>query len=164
MQSKQNLRGNVFNMCVRKVLLHGSKTWPFVTEDVKQLVTADSGMIRWICGVSLKDCIPMTNLSLCFGLNSINGMLRWNPLRFQRHLIHTDDAWPKKATMHYTDGRQPRGRPRKRLCDVIHADMTSLHLSNEDANSRAVWRRVIRQKSQYNMQAFYPHMWILNVK
>ena len=41
--------GNLLNMCVRKVLSYGSETWPVVTEDVQQLVTADSGMIRWIC-------------------------------------------------------------------------------------------------------------------
>ena len=34
-------RGKFFNMCVRKVILFGSKTWPVVTEDVQQLVTAD---------------------------------------------------------------------------------------------------------------------------
>ena len=55
-------RGNVF-MCV-KVLLYGSEVWPVVNKDVQQLVTADGGMIRWICGVSLKDPIPTTIISL----------------------------------------------------------------------------------------------------
>ena len=55
-------------------------------------------------------------------------------------------AWPKKATMHYEDGREPRGRPRKRLCDAIYADTKSLNLSNVDPNNRAVWRRAIKPK------------------
>ena len=75
-QSEQNLRGNVFNMCVRKMLLYSSNTWPVVTEDVQRLVTAESGMIRWFCGVSLKDHIPTTSLLLRLGLNAINDMLR----------------------------------------------------------------------------------------
>ena len=54
-----------------------------------------------------------------------------------------EDAWPKMAAMDYIDGRQPRGQPHKRLCDVICADMKLLNLSNEDANSRAVWRKAI---------------------
>ena len=95
----------------------------------------------------LKDRIPTTDLLLRLGLNSINDMLRWNRLRFHGHLIRMDDdIWPKKATMHYIDGKQPRGRPRKRFCDVIRADMKSLNLSNEDANNRAVWRRAIKPK------------------
>ena len=105
-------------------------------------------MIRWICGVSLTDLITTTNLLLHLGLNSINDMLHWNRLRFHGHLIGTDDdTWPKKATMHYVGGRQPRGRPHKRLFDVIRADMKSLNLSNEDTNNRAVWRRAIKPKT-----------------
>ena len=42
---RTKLRGNVDNMCVRKMLLYGSKTWPVLTEDVQHLVTVDSGMI-----------------------------------------------------------------------------------------------------------------------
>ena len=44
-------------MCVRKVLLYGIETWLVLTDDVQLLVTADSVMIIWICGVSLKDYI-----------------------------------------------------------------------------------------------------------
>ena len=64
-------QGNVY-MCVWKVLLYGSKFWPVVTGDVPRLVTADNGMIKWICDVSLKDRIPTTDLSLCLGISSIN--------------------------------------------------------------------------------------------
>ena len=68
-------------------------------------------------------------------------------MSFHGHLIPMDDdAWPKKATMHYIDGRQPRGRPCKRLCDVIRADMKSLNLNNEGANNRAIWRKTIKPK------------------
>ena len=80
------LRGNVYNMCVRKVLLYSNKTWQVLTEDGQWLVIADSGMIRWICGVSLKGRIPTTDLLLHLGLSSINEMLRWNQLRFHGHL------------------------------------------------------------------------------
>ena len=46
-----------------------------MTKGVKQLVIADGGMIRWICGVPLKDRIPTTDLLLCLGLSSISDML-----------------------------------------------------------------------------------------
>ena len=56
------------------------------------------------------------------------------------------DAWPKKAAMHYFDGRQPKAQPHKKLCDVIHVDIKSINVSNEDANNRAVWSRAIKLK------------------
>ena len=73
-------------MRVRKVHFYGSENWPVLNGDVQKLVTADGGMIRWISGVSSKDCIPTTDLLLCLsGLSSINEMLHWNQLRFHGH-------------------------------------------------------------------------------
>ena len=130
-------------MWATNVLLCGSQTWPVVIEDV----TADNGMIRWICSVPLKDYIPTTDLLLHLGLSSINGMPCWNQLRSHGHLLcMDDDAWHKKATMYYVDGRQPRGQPHKRVYDVILVDMKLLNLSNEDTYSRAVWSRAIKPK------------------
>ena len=63
-QSEQNFYGNVFNMCVRKMFLYGSETWPVVTEGVQELVAPDSGVIRWIYGVSLKDHTPTADAAL----------------------------------------------------------------------------------------------------
>ena len=51
-----------------------------MTEDIQQSVTTDTDVIRWICGVSLKDRIPITNLLLHYGLYSFNDTLRWNRL------------------------------------------------------------------------------------
>ena len=79
---RTTLWGNFFNMCVRKVLLYGSKTWQVLNEYVQQLVTADSDTIRWMCGVFLKDCIWMTDLLWHLGLSSIKDMLCWDWLRF----------------------------------------------------------------------------------
>ena len=67
-----------------------------------------------------------------------------------------DDAWPKKATMHYADSRQPRDRPRKRNCDVIRADMKSLNLNNEDANNGAVWRKATKPKKSIQHTGVLP--------
>ena len=87
-------------MCVRKVFLYGSETWPVMAENIQRLVTADNGMMKWSCGLPLKDCIPTTDLLLHLGLSSIKHMLRWNRLMFHRHLIRiVDDAWTKKTTI-----------------------------------------------------------------
>ena len=99
-------------------------------------VTVDSGMMKWICGVSLKDLIQAKDLLLCLGLISINDILRWN------RRVSMDTCYVALLF----DCRQPRGRPRKSLCDVICVDMKLLNLSNEDTNHRAVWSRAIKLK------------------
>ena len=50
----------------------------------------------------------------------------------------------KRATLHEINVKQPRGRPSKRLSDVIAADMKELKLSEQDADNRADWRRFIK--------------------
>ena len=151
------LRGNVFNSCVRKVLLYGSEIWPLLNEDIQRLITADNGMIRWICGVSLKDHIPTTDLLIRLGISSIKDVMRYNRLSYYGHLVRMDDdAWPKMVKFHNVDGRQPRGRPRKRLYDVINEDMKILKLSNEDANNRAEWRRAIKPNKKIQHDGVLP--------
>ena len=57
--------------------------------------------------------------------------------------------------MHYVDGREPRSRPRKRLYDVIHVNIKSLNLSNEDVNNEVVWNRTIKLKQWHDMHTSY---------
>ena len=55
-----------------------------------------------------------------------------------------DDVWPKRPTSHEINGKQPRGRPSKKLSDVIAADMKKLKQSEKDAHNRADWSRAIK--------------------
>ena len=63
--------------------------------------------------------------------------------------------------MHYVDGRQPSGRPRKKLCDTIRADRKSLNLSKKRLTKEQYGEELSSPKSRDNMQASYP---ILDVK
>ena len=50
--------------------------------------------------------------------------------------------------MHHNDDRQPRGRPCKRLSDLVAVHMKTVNLCNEDAHERAAWRRVLKPAVQ----------------
>jgi len=43
---------------VRTSVLHGSETWPVRKENVVALQRAEMRMVRWMCGVKLKDRLP----------------------------------------------------------------------------------------------------------
>jgi len=45
----------VYSSCVRSSMLHGSETWPVRKENEMALQWAEMGMVRWICGVKLKE-------------------------------------------------------------------------------------------------------------
>jgi len=39
-------------------MLHGSETWPIRKENEVALQQAEMRMVRWLCGVKLKDRFP----------------------------------------------------------------------------------------------------------
>ena len=49
------MRGRSYSSCVRSSMLHGSETWPVRKENVVALQRAEMRMVRWMCGVKLKD-------------------------------------------------------------------------------------------------------------
>ena len=56
------MRGRLYSSCVRSSMLHGSETWPVRKENVVALQRADMRMVRWMCGVKLKDRLPSKEL------------------------------------------------------------------------------------------------------
>jgi len=43
-------------------MLHGSETWPVRKENVVGLQLAETKMVRWMCGIKLKDRLPSKEL------------------------------------------------------------------------------------------------------
>jgi len=43
-------------------MLHGSETWPVRKENVVALHRAEMRMVRWMCGINLKDRFPSKEL------------------------------------------------------------------------------------------------------
>ena len=56
------MRGRLYSSCVRSSMLHGSETWPVRKENVVALQRAEMRMVRWMCGVKLKDRLPSKEL------------------------------------------------------------------------------------------------------
>ena len=49
------MKGKIFRACVQSVLIYGTETWAMKAEDLRSLERTESMMVRWMCGVSLKD-------------------------------------------------------------------------------------------------------------
>ena len=43
-------------------MLHGSETWPVRKENVVALQRAEMRLVRWVCGIKLKDRFPSSEL------------------------------------------------------------------------------------------------------
>ena len=56
------MTGRLYSSCVRSSMLHGSETWPVRKENVGALQRAEMRMVKWMCGVKLKDRLPSKEL------------------------------------------------------------------------------------------------------
>ena len=56
------MRGRLYSSCVRSSMLHESKTWTLRKENVMALQRTEMRMVRWMCGIKLKDRFPSMKL------------------------------------------------------------------------------------------------------
>jgi len=56
-------------------MLHGSETWPVRKENVVALPRAKMRMVRWMCGVKLKDRFPSKEMRERLGIDDITLVL-----------------------------------------------------------------------------------------
>ena len=67
-------------------MTYGSETWPMKMEDVHRLERAERAIIRWMCGVTLKNRTRSDELLERLGVESITDMIRRGRLRWFGHL------------------------------------------------------------------------------
>ena len=90
----QRRKGDFYGACVRSVLLYGCETWAVKEEDTVRLERTDHAMIRWICGVSLKDKQYTSVLLDRLGLMSVREVMRRKRLRWFGHVERRgEDNW-----------------------------------------------------------------------
>ena len=110
-------------------------------------------MIRWMCGISLKDMCRRTTEELrsLVGVEPITTFIRSGRLIWYGHVMRKgDEAWVKKCMEYRAEGRRAIGRPRKTWLESVEADMAELEIDKEDVHDRRKWRRnvnVMKRKS-----------------
>jgi len=102
------MRGWLYSSCVRSSMLHGSETWPVRKENVVALQRAEMKMVRWMCGIKLKDRLPSKELRERLGIDDIALVSQQNRLRWYGHLLQKDDDdWVKKCMEYEVEGPRP---------------------------------------------------------
>jgi len=103
------MRGRLYSSCVRSSVLHGSETWPVSKENVVALQRAEMIMVRWMCGIKLKDRFPSKELRERLVIDDIALVLQQNRLRWYGHVLQKEDNdWVKKCIEYEVEGPRPR--------------------------------------------------------
>jgi hypothetical protein len=102
-----SLKGKFYNACVQKALLYGTETWPMKLEDVQRLERAEKAMVRWMCGVSLKDRCKSEVLLKRLGIESVTDVMRRGRLRWYGHVERkNDEDWTSKCPYIEVEGKR----------------------------------------------------------
>ena len=101
-------------------------------------------MIRWMCGISLKDRRKNEELRRLVVVEPITTFIRSGRLRWYGHVMSEgDEDWVKKCMEHRVEGRRPVGRPRKTWFESVEVDMAELEIDKEDVHDKRKCRRIV---------------------
>jgi len=91
-------------------------------------------MVRWLCGIKLKDRVPSKELRERLGLDDIILVLQENRLRWYGHMLRKEDNdWVRKCMEYEVEGARPRGRPKKTWTVIVKKDCQAHKLNRQDA-------------------------------
>ena len=122
-------------------MTYGAETWAMKVEVFPKLQATERRMLRMICGVTLKDMVESTVISLRVGVDDLEEHLRQKRLRWFGHIVRRDEDVEIKKVFELKIGRRKRGRPVKRWIDVVEEDMKKKGVVQQDAGNREGWRR-----------------------
>ena len=97
-------------------------------------------MVRWMCGIKLKDRFPSKELRERLGIDGTAMVLQQKRLRWYGHVLRKDDDCVKKCMEYEVQGPRPK-RTRR---EVVEKDCQELKLNKEDAMDHSKWRKLIK--------------------
>jgi len=127
------LKGRVYRIVVRPVLLYGAECWPIKRSHIQRIRVAEIRMIRWICGYMRLDKTRNEVIRIKVGVASIEDKLREDRLCWFDHIrrINTDVPVRRCERVDRLDYKRSRGRPKKSWIKVIRHDLRTLGLVDD---------------------------------
>ncbi|EYC36881.1 hypothetical protein Y032_0847g2669 [Ancylostoma ceylanicum] len=97
-------------------------------------------------GVTRADRIRNEKIRERFGIAPIADKLRETRLRWYGHVLRANkDTICKVGLDLEVPGKRPKGRPKQRWLDTMHADLKHVGVHPDQAHDRVKWRQKIRK-------------------
>ena len=129
-------KARVCRSCVQSVMVLGTKGRGG-TEDGRN----ENVLLRWMCGVTLRDKVPTVELSRRLGIEGVMEVMRRGRLRWFGHVERKEaDDWVSACRDLEVAGSRGRGRPKMTWIARLDGDMKVMRLRPEMAMYREKWR------------------------
>ena len=141
------VKGKVYRVGVQRVLVYGSETWPLKVEDMQRLERTERMMVRWMCGVSLKNRISSEELNRRLCIESVAVIVKRGRLGWFGHLERKDTSdWVSACRNFEVTGEKIKGRGRKTWGECVRHDLRSGGLKEAWAQDKTKWKSLIGRK------------------
>ena len=87
-------RGNVYDACVRSVLLYGAESWAMTERVLGILTSCDRRMLRYMAGVALQDRVNSAEVASRCGVEALEHVVRRRRLRWYGHVQRREESDP----------------------------------------------------------------------
>ena len=149
------VKGKVYRTCVQRVMVYGSETWPMKDEDMQRLERTERMMVRWMCGVRLKNRISSEELNGRLGIVRITEIVRRGRLGWFGHLERkANDDWVSACRNYEVQGQRSRGRGRKTWDECVRNDLHKGGLNSQCAQDKTLWKSLIVGKTVRPVRAW----------
>ena len=131
------IKGKIYKACVQSALTYGAMK----KASLHSLERTERMMVRWMCGMSLKDRKCSVDLYSLLGVQSVAEVMRQGRLRcFGRVECKSGVDWVSACRNVVVAGVRCAGRGRKTRYKCVKDDMKELGLHAEWAVFRDMWR------------------------
>src|SRR5580693_3975448 len=94
-------------------MIYGSETWALRVEYTQRLMTTEAGMMRRMCGVSIRKYLSNEEPRGRLGIDCVSEAVRRGRLRWFGH-VERKGEWVRKCMEDLkVEGHAGRGRPRR---------------------------------------------------
>ena len=139
------IKGRIYKACVQSALTYQTETWAM---KVASLEWTERMMVRWMCGVSLKDGKCSVDLYSLLRVQSVAEVVRRGRLRWFGHVERkSGDDWVSACNVLVVAGARCAGRGRKTWRECVRDDLEELGLHPEWVVFRDMWRDLISGKT-----------------
>ena len=126
---------------MQSVMMCASETWAVRVEEEQRMERNENVMLRWMCGVTLRDMVPTVELRRRFGVEGVVEIMRRGRLRWFGHVERKEaDDWVSACKNFEVAGSRGRGRPRMTWRARLDGDMKDMGLRPGMAMDRDKWR------------------------
>ena len=80
------IKGKAYKSCVQSALTYGTETWAIKKANLQSLERTERMMVRWMCGVLMKDRKCSVDLYSLLGIQSVADRMRRVRFRWFGHL------------------------------------------------------------------------------